>query len=789
MIQSTKKLTALFLSMCMAASMVSVSAVSASALDGDGNNAVDISGKSEFEYTGDFTGKYVSSSGDKLVTLTPGNFDSLYVGCGSENAIRSYTPDEKSAYFVAEKGREYEIHLYEPDESTARKCTVTKKDIPRLKDGESVDGEIADDNYVSVFSYVPGETGVFKLSSCVSEPFCIDYYRGGSLDKTISHSKDGAFDEFECKEGEVCYLIYRLNGTGTAEFTLTVNKSSVELGETASYENPEPGSGTYTFKAPDDMSVMFGSYIVGGESQKVTLTDPENNVIAEKTSESGYDNILIPVDVKKGEKYNVKFENTGGVMAYFGFDRIIEITSGTPFSVSDNSDFYRYVAQSDCTVSFSAQSGSPDYDTFNSSLDVNWEGFLKKGETYYFAFSGEGVFTLNENPLIITEIKPGETKELSLTDNYTLLMFKPEKDTYVHYYPSVTSDEAVSECFVTTYSGDYVSEKNVYDTGEDFDIYFKAEAGKSYLLCNYVRDGAADIRVTLEETSPYIIGDGVFWGDLTNQSEVSVPSFYNPPYDPKNPDEYLNPEGSGAREVTEIASDAFSFNDDLVSAEVPDTVKKIDRWAFYECKKLESVKLSDNLETIGEDAFSYCESLKKITIPDSVASIGDSAFEGCAAMNEVKLPKNIEIISECTFKGCESLKEVTVPKSVTSIGEYALGYSDEWNDDENARGYKKYDGFTIKGCRGTEAERYANDNGFTFVALDDGPNPTVYGDANGDGEIDISDVTAIQKYAAAYEKFNAAQLKYADVNKDGAVDINDATAVQKYIAGIIKSFD
>lgn len=135
-------------------------------------------------------------------------------------------------------------------------------------------------------------------------------------------------------------------------------------------------------------------------------------------------------------------------------------------------------------------------------------------------------------------------------------------------------------------------------------------------------------------------------------------------------------------------------------------------------------------------------------------------------------------------------KKITIPDSVASIGEYALGYSDEWNDDENARGFKKYDGFTIKGCKGTEAERYANDNGFTFVALDDGePNPTVYGDANGDGEIDISDVTAIQKYAAAYEKFNAAQLKYADVNKDGAVDINDATAVQKYIAGIIKSFD
>ena len=178
--QSTKKLTALFLSMCMTASMVSVSAVSASALDGDENAAVDISGNSEFEYTGHFTGKYVSSSGDKLVTVTTEYLDGVYVTAKSGNTFLSYTPGEKSVYFIAEKGKEYELSLYESDESTAGKCTVTEKDIPRLMDGEIVDGEIADDNYISVFSYVPGETGSFSLNSFdITEPFQIGFSHGG----------------------------------------------------------------------------------------------------------------------------------------------------------------------------------------------------------------------------------------------------------------------------------------------------------------------------------------------------------------------------------------------------------------------------------------------------------------------------------------------------------------------------------------------------------------------------------------------------------------------------------
>ncbi len=766
--QSTKKLTALFLSMCMTASMVSVSAVSASALDGDENAAVDISGNSEFEYTGHFTGKYVSSSGDKLVTVTTEYLDGVYVTAKSGNTFLSYTPGEKSVYFIAEKGKEYELSLYESDESTAGKCTVTEKDIPRLTDGEIVDGEIADDNYISVFSYVPGETGSFSLNSFdFTEPFQIGFSHGGDLDYTIGHSEGDAYDEFICTEGETYYLIYSIEEEGTGKFRVRAdNANSIYLGVNKYLEDFEAGSKTFPFKAPDDMSVLFSGWFSTATDQKVTITDSENNVIAEKTLGNDYDYDRIIFDVKKGETYNVTFEYSDSVWAEFVIRQI-------------------------------------------------------------------------------EEIKLGETKELSLTDDNEIpppILFKSEKDAYVHYYPSATSDEAVSGCYVTTESGEYVSVKRVNDRSEDFNIYFKAEAGKNYLFCNYIYAyiyaDAADISVTLEETAPYIIEDGAFKGDLTNQSEFSVPSVYNPPYDPGNPDEYLNPEGSGAREVTEIAYGAFSFNDDLVSVEVPDTVKKISRMAFLSCDKLENVKLSDNLESIGGFAFYGNESLKKITIPDSVTSIDEEAFSGCSTMDEVKLSKNIDKISEYTFSNCQSLKEieipekvteigngafysceslakatipegveeigdsafmgckalseVTVPKSVTVIQPYAFGYSreyeyamegDEWF-------YKKYDGFVIRGYEGTEAERYANDNGFTFIPIiSTGPTPTEYGDANGDGSVNISDATEIQMYAAGLSEFNEAQLKYADVTGDGNVNIEDVTMIQKYIAKIIRTLD
>ena len=58
------------------------------------------------------------------------------------------------------------------------------------------------------------------------------------------------------------------------------------------------------------------------------------------------------------------------------------------------------------------------------------------------------------------------------------------------------------------------------------------------------------------------------------------------------------------------------------------------------------------------------------------------------------------------------------------------------------------------------------------------------GDVNGNGVVDINDVTAIQYHLAELEPIRDNQLAFADVNGNGAFDINDATQLQKNLAGL-----
>ena len=55
-------------------------------------------------------------------------------------------------------------------------------------------------------------------------------------------------------------------------------------------------------------------------------------------------------------------------------------------------------------------------------------------------------------------------------------------------------------------------------------------------------------------------------------------------------------------------------------------------------------------------------------------------------------------------------------------------------------------------------------------------------DTNLDGNINVRDVTAIQRHLADLEPFNEAQLAVTDTNGDGNVDIADATHLQMYLA-------
>lgn len=59
--------------------------------------------------------------------------------------------------------------------------------------------------------------------------------------------------------------------------------------------------------------------------------------------------------------------------------------------------------------------------------------------------------------------------------------------------------------------------------------------------------------------------------------------------------------------------------------------------------------------------------------------------------------------------------------------------------------------------------------------------PILLGDANGDGRVDISDATTVQRYIAGMETANKVNVNLADVNRDFILSIGDATYISRYL--------
>lgn len=255
--------------------------------------------------------------------------------------------------------------------------------------------------------------------------------------------------------------------------------------------------------------------------------------------------------------------------------------------------------------------------------------------------------------------------------------------------------------------------------------------------------------------------------------------------------------------VTNLGSGAFTGCTSLESITIGNGVKSIYSGVFQYCTNLRSVKIPNSVTSIGSRAFIGCASLTSIDIPDSVTSIGDSAFSGCIGLTSISIPNGITCISSqlfdgCTsltnviipdsvtsvgwraFRNCTSLRSVIIPESITSISDEAFGYYCDDNYD-----VQKVENFTIVGVKNSEAEKYANDNGFIFKEW---YSSKIIGDANGDNNIDILDATLAQKYAVGKADLTEEQLTAADVNGDGIVDILDAAEIQKYAVGKITEF-
>jgi len=110
---------------------------------------------------------------------------------------------------------------------------------------------------------------------------------------------------------------------------------------------------------------------------------------------------------------------------------------------------------------------------------------------------------------------------------------------------------------------------------------------------------------------------------------------------------------------------------DLVVS-VPNGIKSINSYAFYDCSSLTSITIPDSVTSIGYSAFYGCSSLTSITIPNTVTTIGEEAFYGCSSLTSITIPNTVTKIVDGAFRGCSSLTSITIPNTVTDIGEEAF---------------------------------------------------------------------------------------------------------------------
>ena len=141
----------------------------------------------------------------------------------------------------------------------------------------------------------------------------------------------------------------------------------------------------------------------------------------------------------------------------------------------------------------------------------------------------------------------------------------------------------------------------------------------------------------------------------------------------------------------------------ITSVIIPDSVTRINSYAFRGFKNLTEINIPDSVISIGDLVFAGCTNLTVINIGKSLNSIGNGAFSGCTNLTAINvdiantsyssqdgvfynknkttliqypqgktgaftIPDSVTAIGNSAFADCTKLTGVTIPDSVTAIG-------------------------------------------------------------------------------------------------------------------------
>ncbi|HEY5592999.1 MAG TPA: leucine-rich repeat domain-containing protein [Paludibacter sp.] len=158
-----------------------------------------------------------------------------------------------------------------------------------------------------------------------------------------------------------------------------------------------------------------------------------------------------------------------------------------------------------------------------------------------------------------------------------------------------------------------------------------------------------------------------------------------------------------------ITIGSFSFRDcsGLTSLSIGKSIN-LSTSAFQNCTGLKSIVFGDSIRTIGDYVFKGCTSLEQLDFGNGIKTIKSSAFEDCTSLTSVIIGKSLSEINNNTFYNCSSLSSITFGERVKTIGSSAFRKCVELKSPIN-----------WKNVRTIKSDAFNNCTGLTSLAFGD----------------------------------------------------------------------
>lgn len=122
-----------------------------------------------------------------------------------------------------------------------------------------------------------------------------------------------------------------------------------------------------------------------------------------------------------------------------------------------------------------------------------------------------------------------------------------------------------------------------------------------------------------------------------------------------------------------IGNSAFECCRNLATVEIKGTLDYIGKSAFMDCTALKSITLLKGETVIDEKSFKDCDRLEKIVLPEGLCKISTGMLQDCKSLKNVIIPSTVSKIEDYAFASCRSLEAIELSESITEIGEGAFG--------------------------------------------------------------------------------------------------------------------